>query len=67
MFCYVLLIMIIMFLSVLGVVLGILLIGYFFGLMVVLGIMSLMGIVVWNGIILVDYVEELWYKNGLFV
>ncbi|TXB59411.1 efflux RND transporter permease subunit [Phaeodactylibacter luteus] len=62
-----LLIMTTMPLSVLGAALGILLTGYSFGLTAALGIMSLMGIVVRNGIILVDYAEELRHKNGLSV
>lgn len=62
-----LLIMTTMPLSVLGAALGILITGYSFGLTAALGIMSLMGIVVRNGIILVDYADELRHKNGLSV
>ena len=52
-------------LSFLGAALGIVITGYPFGLTSFLGIMSLMGIVVRNGIILIDYAEELRSKNGM--
>lgn len=54
-------------LSILGAAMGILLTGYAFGMTASLGVMSLMGIVVRNGIILVDYAEELRYKKGMKV
>lgn len=62
-----LLIMTTMPLSILGAALGILLTGYAFGMTASLGIMSLMGIVVRNGIILVDYAEELRHRHGMSV
>ncbi|MGH1433613.1 MAG: efflux RND transporter permease subunit [Lewinella sp.] len=62
-----LLIMTTMPLSVLGAALGILITGYAFGMTASLGVMSLMGIVVRNGIILVDYAEELRHKKGMSV
>ncbi len=61
---YALLIMTTMPLSLLGAGLGLLITGYPFGLTSFLGIMSLMGIVVRNGIILVDYAEELREEHG---
>ena len=64
---HVLLIMTTMPLSILGAALGILLTGYAFGMTASLGIMSLMGIVVRNGIILVDYAEELRHQRGMSV
>lgn len=66
-FRHALLIMTTMPLSILGAALGVLITGYSFGLTAALGIMSLMGIVVRNGIILVDYADELRHKNGLSV
>jgi multidrug efflux pump subunit AcrB len=53
------LVMMTMPLSFLGAALGLYLTGYPFGMTSFLGIMSLFGIVVRNGIILVDYAEEL--------
>lgn len=64
---HVFLIMTTMPLSVLGAAIGILFTGYAFGMTASLGVMSLMGIVVRNGIILVDYAEELRYKNGFTI
>ena len=64
---HVLLIMTTMPLSILGAAVGILFTGYAFGMTASLGIMSLMGIVVRNGIILVDYAEELRHKKGMTV
>lgn len=58
------LIMITMPLSLFGASLGILLTGYPFGVTAFIGVISLMGIVVRNGIIYVSYVEELYHKNG---
>jgi multidrug efflux pump subunit AcrB/outer membrane protein TolC len=46
-------------LGIFGAAIGLMVTGYPFGLTVFLGLMSLMGIVVRNGIILVDYAEEL--------
>lgn len=62
-----LLIMTTMPLSILGAALGIFITGYAFGMTASLGLMSLMGIVVRNGIILVDYAEELRHKHGMRV
>jgi len=59
------LVMMTMPLSFLGAALGLVITGYPFGLTCFLGIMSLMGIVVRNGIILIDYAEELRSKNGM--
>ncbi|HQS04326.1 MAG: cation transporter [Sphingobacteriales bacterium 17-39-43] len=59
------LVMVTMPLSFLGAAIGLVLTGYPFGLTSFLGIMSLMGIVVRNGIILIDYAEELRGKNGM--
>ncbi|MBS4040093.1 efflux RND transporter permease subunit [Cecembia calidifontis] len=59
------LVMMTMPLSFLGAALGLVITGYPFGLTSFLGIMSLMGIVVRNGIILIDYAEELRSKNGM--
>ncbi len=59
------LVMMTMPLSFLGAALGLIITGYPFGLTSFLGIMSLMGIVVRNGIILIDYAEELRTKNGM--
>lgn len=46
-------------LSILGAVLGILILGLEFGVTAILGIVSLIGIIVRNGIIMFDYAEEL--------
>lgn len=59
------LVMMTMPLSFIGAALGLIITGYPFGLTSFLGIMSLMGIVVRNGIILIDYAEELRNKNGM--
>ncbi len=59
------LVMMTMPLSFLGAALGLIVTGYPFGLTSFLGIMSLMGIVVRNGIILIDYAEELRTKHGM--
>ena len=59
------LVMMTMPLSFLGAALGLVVTGYPFGLTSFLGIMSLMGIVVRNGIILIDYAEELRTKNEM--
>ncbi len=59
------LVMMTMPLSFLGAALGLIITGYPFGLTSFLGIMSLMGIVVRNGIILIDYSEELRSKSGM--
>ncbi|MCB0536237.1 MAG: efflux RND transporter permease subunit [Lewinellaceae bacterium] len=59
------LVMMTMPLSFFGAALGLVITGYPFGLTAFLGIMSLMGIVVRNGIILIDYAEELRSKNGM--
>lgn len=64
---YAFLIMTTMPLSLLGAGLGLWLTGYPFGLTAFVGIISLMGIVVRNGIILIDYAVELQKKNGLSV
>lgn len=60
-----LLVMTTMPLSFLGAGIGLMLTGYPFGLTSFLGIMSLMGIVVRNGIILIDYARELQTKHGM--
>lgn len=59
------LVMMTMPLSLLGAAIGLVVTGYPFGLTSFLGIMSLMGIVVRNGIILVDYAEELRTRHGM--
>lgn len=59
------LIMMTMPLSFLGAGFGLIISGYPFGVTSFLGIMSLMGIVVRNGIILIDYAEELRSKHGM--
>lgn len=59
------LVMMTMPLSLLGAAVGLVITGYPFGLTSFLGLMSLMGIVVRNGIILIDYAEELRVKNGM--
>jgi multidrug efflux pump subunit AcrB len=51
-------------LSLLGAMLGLLLTGNPFGFTAFMGIISLMGIVVRNGIILVDYADELIAEHG---
>ena len=56
-----------MFLSILGAALGLLITGYDMSLTGVLGVVSLMGILVRNGIIMIDYAEELRHKQGLTV
>lgn len=53
-------------LSLLGAGLGLYVTGYPFGMTSFLGIMSLFGIVIRNGIILIDYAEEL-RKKGLSI
>ena len=62
---YSLLIMTTMPLSLLGAGLGLWITGYPFGLTSFVGIISLMGIVVRNGIILIDYALELQKKHGM--
>lgn len=54
-------------LSVLGAVLGLKIIGLDFSITAVLGVISLIGIIVRNGIIMYDYTEELRYKYGYSV
>jgi len=54
-------------LSLLGAFLGLAVFGFPFGLTAFLGVISLMGIVVRNGIILVGYAEELRESKGLGV
>lgn len=49
-------------LSILGAVIGVLLLRLELGVTAILGIVSLMGIIVRNGIIMLDYAEELRYK-----
>ncbi|MBW3523755.1 MULTISPECIES: efflux RND transporter permease subunit [Bacteroidota] len=51
-------------LSLLGAMLGLFLTGYEFGFMAIIGITALLGIVVRNGIILVDYADELVRDHG---
>ncbi len=58
------LIMMTMPLSIFGGALGVLLTGYPFGVTALVGIISLMGIVVRNGIIYISYAEELRSKHG---
>ena len=48
-----------------GAALGLWIVGYPFGLTSFIGIMGLCGMVVRNGIILVDYIEELSEEQGL--
>jgi multidrug efflux pump subunit AcrB len=62
-----LLIMISMPLAILGSALGLKIMGYAFGATAFLGIISLIGIVVRNGIIMIDYAEVLRKKQGLSV
>ena len=58
------LIMITMPLSLLGATLGLYIIGYPFGITAFLGLISLAGIVVRNGIILIDYAIDLQENHG---
>ena len=59
-----LLIMITMPLSISGAALGLLVTGYPFGITAFIGVISLMGIVVRNGIIYISYTEELRKEHG---
>ena len=59
-----LLIMMTMPLSIFGGALGVYLTGYPFGITALVGIISLMGIVVRNGIIYISYAEELRHEHG---
>jgi multidrug efflux pump subunit AcrB len=59
-----LLIMLTMPLSIFGAALGLRLTGYAFGVTALVGIISLMGIVVRNGIIYISYAEELRREHG---
>lgn len=54
-------------LSIFGATLGLQLTGYPFGFTAFMGLISLMGIVVRNGIILVEYAEELFAKGDLTI
>lgn len=54
-------------LCILGAVLGLLITGYDMSLTGVLGVVSLMGILVRNGIIMLDYAEELRRDNNMTV
>ncbi|MVT08820.1 MMPL family transporter [Chitinophaga sp. ysch24] len=54
-------------LSILGAILGLMITGNPFGFTAFMGIISLMGIVVRNGIILVDYADELIRDHGYTV
>ncbi len=54
-------------LSLLGAMLGLIITGNPFGFTAFMGIISLMGIVVRNGIILVDYADELMREHGYTV
>jgi multidrug efflux pump subunit AcrB/outer membrane protein TolC len=54
-------------LSLLGAFLGVILVGVEFGITSILGIVSLIGILVRNGIIMIDYAEELRDKQNLSV
>lgn len=51
-------------LSIFGAVLGLKIMGLDFSVTAVLGVISLIGIIVRNGIIMYDYIEELRYKEG---
>ena len=51
-------------LSIFGGALGVYLTGYPFGITALVGIISLMGIVVRNGIIYISYAEELRHEHG---
>ena len=62
-----LLIMMTMPLSLLGATLGLYLTGYPFGITAFLGVISLAGIVVRNGIILIDYAIQLTENEGLSI
>lgn len=59
-----LLIMMTMPLSIFGAALGVLITGYAFGVTALIGVISLMGIVVRNGIIYISYAEELRHEHG---
>jgi multidrug efflux pump subunit AcrB len=61
------LIMLTMPLSLFGAALGLQLVGYPFGFTAFMGLLSLCGIVVRNGIILVDYAQELRRDHGMRV
>jgi multidrug efflux pump subunit AcrB len=50
-----------------GTAIGVLIQGVEFGMTAVLGLISLMGIIVRNGIIMIDYAEELREEEGLSV
>ncbi len=54
-------------LCLLGASVGLHIMGLNFGITVVLGIVSLIGIIVRNGIIMFDYTEELRFKHGMSV
>lgn len=54
-------------LSVFGAALGLQLTNYPFGFTAFMGLISLMGIVVRNGIILVEYAEEIFNKGGVSI
>ena len=54
-------------LCILGAALGLIITGYEMSLTGILGIVSLMGILVRNGIIMIDYAEELRHVQGLSV
>ncbi|NLP58810.1 efflux RND transporter permease subunit [Lutibacter sp. B1] len=60
-----LLIMSTMLLSIFGASLGLTIMGYPFSLTAFMGIMGLAGIVVRNGIILIDYASQLVHKDGM--
>lgn len=53
--------------SILGAVVGLKIVGLDFGITAVLGVVSLIGIIVRNGIIMYDYTEELRYQHGYTV
>lgn len=50
-----------------GAAIGLLVLGLDFSVTVILGIVSLIGIIVRNGIIMFDYTEELRFKHGMSV
>ena len=54
-------------LSLLGAVLGLLLLNLEFGVTSLLGVVSLLGILVRNGIIMLDYAEELRFKHKMTI
>lgn len=54
-------------LSIFGAVLGLKIMGLDFSITAVLGVISLIGIIVRNGIIMYDYIEELRFKKGYSV